>query len=392
MLFRSVTNRIGDDAELKVRGQFGSYNERDVIVSAKTPLGDHWGVGFAIAKYDHDGYGTNTNTGADNYNKDMTAARLSVDFAPTDDLFFRLSGDWIQDDSNIRNGHREMAPIPSGIYDTAAAESDNEVVTRGVSLTGQWNYSDTLTFKSITAYRSGHTDGVIDFDSLPAPTLDIPAHYGDHQFSQEFQALISHDRLNGVIGYYYLSATAEGAFDTVVGNFNLTTLTLGYVDTTSHAFFADFSYDVTDQLQVSVGGRYTHDEKEGHVFRRQYLGIRSPYFGNAAAVPLGIRTDYTDTKSWGQFTPRLSVSYKFTPDVTGYASWSKGFKSGGFDMRGDAVAYPDTVKGYDPETVTSTEVGLKGSLFDHRLSFATDIFLAKYKDQQITTQIGRAHV
>ncbi|MFX5839804.1 hypothetical protein ABTE60_21060, partial [Acinetobacter baumannii] len=85
------------------------------------------------------------------------------------------------------------------------------------------------------------------------------------QFSQEFQVLVSAGRLNGVAGVYYMDANASGAFDTVVGLANLTTLTSGSVATKSYAVFADFSYDVTDALSVSVGGRFTKDEKEGTV-------------------------------------------------------------------------------------------------------------------------------
>jgi iron complex outermembrane receptor protein len=247
--------------------------------------------------------------------------------------------------------------------------------------------SDMFTFKSITAYREGLTRGNIDFDNLPQPILDIPAAYDDDQFSQEFQVLVSAGRLNGVAGVFYMDANASGAFDTVVGLANLTTLTSGSVATKSYAAFADFSYDFTDALSVSVGGRFTKDEKEGTVFRQQYLGIRSPYFGNNAAVPLGApRTNYTRTREFEKFTPRVSVNYKFGPDLTAYASWGEGFKSGGFDMRGDAVLYPATVNGYAPETVETYEIGLKGSLLDRRLTFATAIFDSSYENQQITTQ------
>jgi len=194
------------------------------------------------------------------------------------------------------------------------------------------------------------------------------------------------DRWSGVAGVFYLDASASGAFDTVVGLANLTTLTAGSVDTKSWSVFGDLTYDVTEDLSVSVGGRFTHDEKTGTVFRQQYLGIRSPFFGNPAATPLGApRTNYTDTRDFEEFTPRVSVSYEISPDLTTYASWGRGFKSGGFDMRGDAVLYPDTVDGYDPETVETIEIGLKGRLFD-RFSFATAIFDSSYEDQQITTQ------
>jgi len=384
-----VTKRIdADEPQGQVRASYGSYNQRDLVASAELPFNDKFAVSAAVARYLRDGYGTNLNTGNEHYNKDVTAARFSAEWTPTDNLFFRLAGDIVKDDSNARHGHRELAPSPADVYDTNAGAGDaNRVESKGLSLTGEWNVNEWLTLKSVTAQRDGLTRGNIDFDNLPAPILDIPARYDDDQFSQEFQAVFSGDRWSGVAGVYYLDATASGAFDTVLGLANLTTLTSGSVDTKSYAVFGDFSYDVTDALSVSVGARWTHDEKTGTVFRRQYLGIRSPGFGNGAAVPIAApRTDYTATKEFEKFTPRVSVSYKLTPNLTTYVSWGEGFKSGGFDMRGDAVLYPDTVKGYRPETVETWEIGLKGSLFDNRLNFATAIYDSSYEDQQITTQ------
>jgi iron complex outermembrane receptor protein len=382
-----VTRRIGDDPEISLQGAYGSYNQFDAIANVSGPVSDTVGISFAAARYLRDGFGENLNTGTEHYNKDVTAARASLEWTPTDSLFFRLAADWVQDSSNARHGHREFAPIPADEYDTNAGAGDkNSVESRGISLTGEWTVNDWLTLKSITAYRDGSTRGNIDFDNLPSPILDIPAQYDDDQFSQEFQALFQADRWSGVAGVYYLDASASGAFDTVVGLFNLTTLTAGSVDTKSWSLFGDLTYDLTDQLSISAGGRFTHDEKTGTVFRQQYLGIRSPFFGNASATPLGgPRTDYTDTRDFEEFTPRVSISYEISPDLTTYASWGRGFKSGGFDMRGDAVLYPDTVNGYDPETVETVEIGLKGRLFD-RFSFATAIFDSSYEDQQITTQ------
>ena len=384
-----VTNRIdAQEPEGRIRAAYGSYNQREFIGSAELPFSDTFKVSGAVARYLRDGYGTNLNTGNDHYNKDVTAFRGSAEWTPSDNLFFRLAADLVNDDSNARHGHRQVAPTPSDPYDTNAGAGDkNKVQTRGLSLTGEWNASEVLTFKSITAYRDGYTRGNIDFDNLPDPILDIPASYDDNQFSQEFQVLFNTDRLSGVAGVYYLDADASGAFDTVIGLANLTTLTAGSVATKSYAVFGDLNYQFTDALSVSVGGRYTHDEKTGTVFRQQYVGIRSPYFHNNSAILLGgPRTDYTESREFEKFTPRASVSYKLNDDLTAYASWGQGFKSGGFDMRGDAVLYPDTVLGYAPETVETFEIGLKGSLLDRRLTFATAIFDSSYEDQQITTQ------
>ena len=76
-------------------------------------------------------------------------------------------------------------------------------------------------------------------------------------------------------------------------------------------------------------------------------------------------TNFRGKETFKKFTPKATLSFKPNPDSTLYASYSQGFKSGGFDMRGDAVAYPDTVDGYDAEIVDGFEVGLKGTLFTH---------------------------
>jgi iron complex outermembrane receptor protein len=394
-----VTAKIQGEPEIKLKGNFGSYDQRDVIASAKGMVTDNLGLGLTWATFNRDGFGKNLTTGAEHYDKDVVAARATVELTPTDNLFFRLSGDIVTDRSNPRHGHRETpgltatgAPIPTAVvlddvYDTRAGAGDkNHVEARGVSFLGEWKASESLTFKSITAYRAGETEGVIDFDNEPAALLDIPARYNDHQFTQEFQALYTSDRLQGVFGLYYLNATAAGAFDTVVGQANLSIATAGHVDTKSYSAFADVSYDLTDQLSISVGGRYTKDKKSAQVYRQNFTGLKSPLFGNPTAIPGLVRSNFTSSDSYERFTPRVSVSYDWTPEVTTYASFSQGFKSGGFDMRADAILTPSSVNGYDPEKVDSYEAGLKGYFFDGRLSLNSAFFYSKYKDQQVTLQ------
>src|SRR5690606_15655325 len=274
-----VTSRLDPDApELTLRGAYGSYNQIDLLAQGSVPVTDKLRIGGAVASYNRDGYGENLNTGAEHYDKDVLAGRVSVEFQPTDTTFFRLAYDRVEDRSNPRHGHREKAGVgpgagvPGSVYDTYAGLGDrNKVTTEGVSLTAQVDLNDVWTVKSITAYRSGDTDTLIDFDNTPAPTLDVPAIYGDHQFTQEFQALFSTDRIQGVAGIFYLDGTASGAFDTIAQNFGIVIGTAGYVKTTSIALFTDINLDLTERLHLGLGARYTVDDKTGHVFRANYL-------------------------------------------------------------------------------------------------------------------------
>lgn len=390
-----VTSRLSQDPELTLRGAYGSYNQIDLLASGSVPLADNFRIGGAIASYQRDGYGSNLNTGAEHYDKDVLAGRVSAEWEPRDDVSIRLAYDRVEDNSSPRHGHREFAGvgpgagIPDSVYDTyAGIGDDNSVESEGFSATLEAQLNDNWTFKSITAYREGRTDTVIDFDNTPAPTLDIPAYYADEQFTQEFQFLFDTDRVQGVLGFFYLDGTAEGAFDTVLGAAGIAIGTGGSVETQSFAVFADVNLDFTDRLHLGLGVRATQDTKTGDVFRATYLGaVRTPLTGGAAAVPLVINTDYTNAKDFTDVSPRIALSYDLSDELTGYASWSSGFKSGGFDMRGDASLTPDTVNGYDPETVDSIELGLKGSAFDRRLSFSSALFHNTYHDQQVTTQV-----
>ncbi|WP_308911899.1 TonB-dependent receptor [Pseudokordiimonas caeni] len=423
-----ITRRLGQEPSFKVRTNLGNYEQRDLVASGSVPLGNKVALGAAVGWYNRDGYGTNHFTGAETNNKKSFAARLTLEATPSENLFFRLSADRTDDDSNTNHGHREAAvpadwavlpavlpgyspsaePVPAGAfpvqankYDTWAGLGDEgEVITQGLSGLVEWTLSDSLTFKSITAYRDGVTHGTgIDFDGTPAPILDISAGgtvYDDHQFSEELQLVIQRDSWSGILGAYYLDALATGQYDTILGigaaaipgvpTPHLTQGTSGEVDTKSIALFGDFDFDIGERWNLSLGGRWTRDKKEGTVFKANYLGLGSPISGVNSSILIQTLTDYTRELTFEEFTPRVSLSYALADDMNVYAAYSRGFKSGGFDMRGDATATPATQEGYEPETVDSFEIGLKGNVLDGRLSFAGAIFHTLYDGQQVTSQ------
>ena len=379
----------------------GSFNQRDLIVSGSVPLSSSFAIGAAVADLKHDGYGKNLLTGAQQYNKDVLAYRVSALFKPNADFSATFNYDNYLDKSNARHGHREVVALgaspaftnpaygnpPAGLYDTYAGLGDkNRVKNDGESIAMEYKLNDQITLKSITSARKGSTQTNIDFDNTPAKLLDVPAKYDDTQETQEFQLLYSGQNWSTVAGLYYLNATASGAFDTIVSNGGATVATAGKVRTQSVAAFFDASLKLSDKLSISFGGRGTDDKKRGSVYRATYLGSPSPFFGGTQSAAFLLRTNYTNTRKFSRFTPKASLSYKFNSDVTGYMSIGEGFKSGGFDMRGDAIFTPSTVNGYAPETVVTSEAGLKGTAFDHHLNFGTAIFHSDYTDMQITHQ------
>ena len=395
-----VTRRMGDGPDLKAKVNIGTFNQADLVVSGSTPLSDSFAVGGAIAKYTRDGYGTNLNTGAEHYDKDVLAYRISAEWTPTDSFFVRAAYDRTEDDSNAKHGHRLLPsadgtlPVTSNVFDTRAGlGDDNSVETEGYSLTAEWTVSDAVTLKSITAYREGETTTPIDFDALPQPDFDVPAIYMDDQFSQEFQLLYSGDRINGVAGIYYLDGNASGAFDVILGGLGVTVYQAGDQKKENFSIYGDFTYDFNDQWALTVGGRYTEDETTADVLRELWLGLGSGTFdsSNATSVLLATQTDFQGlTRSDEEFTPRVSLSYKPTDNLNLYATFAQGFKAGGFDPRARADLDPLGLseQGFGPEFVDSYEIGAKGTFFDNALTLNAAIFFAEYSDQQITVQSG----
>lgn len=395
-----VTRRMGDEPDLKAKVNLGTFNQADVIVSGSTPLSDTFSVGGAVAKYTRDGFGENLNTGAEHYNKDVLAYRVSAEWAPSADFFLRASYDRSEDDSNAKHGHRLIPsadgtlPVTSDVFDTRAGlGDDNSVETEGYSLTAEWTVNDLVTLKSITAYREGETKTPIDFDALPQADFDVPAVYFDDQFSQEFQLLYSGDRINGIAGIYYLDGNASGAFDVILGGLGLTVFQGGDQQKENFSIYGDATYDFNDQWALTVGGRYTKDETTADVLRELWLGQGSGTFdpSNTASTFFVTQTDFQGlTRSDEEFTPRVSLSYKPTDNLNLYATYAQGFKAGGFDPRARADLDPLGLseQGFGPESVDSYELGAKGSFFDNALNLNAAIFFAEYSDQQVTVQSG----
>ena len=412
-----VTRRINPkNAEVSLRATYGNYNEADGVVTASTPITNNFRVGGSLARLSHDGFGHNLTNGLGNYNKDVYAARVSAELEPVSDLSLRFSSDYVKDNSNPRNGSRLIpglqsgAPVLASVYDTRAGLNTpkQSIEAYGFSGIAELKLSSSFTLKSITAYRRDTTSTSIDFDSLPAQDVDVPAIYKNKQFSQEGQLLYSSDRLNGLVGIYYLDATAFNIFDVIldttgrpIGLPGLTASTLGNVGTKTWSVFGDFTFDVADRLSVSAGGRYTNDQRTARIFRRNLIGGASPDLGGTG-VQLGNPTsDFDGTATFKQFTPHASISFKPTPNHNIYASYSQGFKGGGFDPRGLTTAAPDTNGNgtrdpqeiynfllFKPEKVDSYELGWKAKLLDNRVNFSLASFYANYTDVQIPSSVG----
>ena len=408
-----VTRRLGSETEGRVRASVGSYGQTDLVGTFSTPLSDSFRVGATVASFQRDGYGDNVFTGGEQYDKDIVGYRLSAEWDLSDSVLVRFSYDDTDDQSSAVAGHRPYgavtysAPVLSSVWDTRAGASEaatgsttgingnNQVEAKGWSVSVDWAVNDQLTLRSITSDREDYTESVIDFDSLPTFDFDAPVIYDNEQFSQEFQALWNTDRLNAVVGVYYLDSSAANDFDVVLGTLGvvafgapLTAYTGGVVDTKALSVFGDLTYAITDRLSFAFGLRYTDDERSADIFRASYLGAQSPAFGNSSAIFLAATSDYEASKTYTQTSPRFSVSYAMSDDTNVYANFSQGWKAGSFDPRGANFSTPEVAKGFDDEQLDSYEIGLKTTWLDGRAVTNVALFYSEYTDMQIPGSVG----
>jgi len=415
-----VTRRIRTDGpHFSIQGNVGTHDQADLIVSVSTPLTQGLLVGVAGARLSNNGFGKNLTNGLRNYNKDVFAARGTIEFVPSDTIFIRVAADKTWDDSNPKGGHRLFPnlctttgtfgcagnfPVLDNVFDTQGGLNDPEQKVRawGVSLWGEAELTDWLKFRNITAYRKDVGFTPIDFDALPFADVDVPAIYRNHQFSQELQLVVDKGHLQGVAGFYYLNARARNIFDvrlyTTLAGF--TQGTTGDIRTKTWAIFGDFTYDFSPQWAVSLGGRYTNDKRDALITKKNFVNGGQPglggSFGFGNGIVASVLSNFDGSRTDKAFTPRASINFKPTPNHNIYLSYSRGFKGGGFDPRGNTTNAPGNTPttpptaqqiydfmAFDPEKVDSFELGWKASLFNRRLQLATAIFDAEYKDVQV---------
>ena len=408
-----VTRRLSDEFDMRVKGSFGNYAQRDLVATVSAPLSEDFRVGATVASFQRDGFGDNRFTGGEQYDKDIVGYRLSAEWDASDDVLVRFSYDDTTDESSAVAGYRPFAantidaPPLSDVRDTRAGASEaetgtttgiggrNQVESDGMSLSIEWTVSDNLTLRSITADREDYTESVIDFDSLSVADFDAPVIYENEQFSQEFQALMSGDNWNAIAGAYYLDSKAANDFDVVLGTLGvvafgapLTAYTGGVVETEAWSVYGDVTYDVSDRLSVAFGLRYTEDERTADIFRASYLGLQSPAFGNDDAIFLSASSDYEASRTFNNTSPRLNVAYAMSDTTNVYATYSEGWKAGSFDPRGANFSTPAVEQGFEDETLTSFEFGLKTTWLDGRAVTNIAVFMSDYEDMQIPGSVG----
>jgi iron complex outermembrane receptor protein len=405
----------------RVAGQIGSYGEHQVEGMVNVPVNDRFAVRAAVLANDTDGFVKNLRDGKTYGEKETAEGRLSAKWMPTDDLtwtvradYARTSGDGValnQVDSSTASPAQIAAytarlggnPTTLGYPPSFTANqrfANLNLTDRqwGVASDLSWAFGGGYTLRMINAYRdwrNQQSDGDVVFTTLDLLTRD--ASFDSEAQSHELQLISPKGALLGgkldfVAGLYYFDEDYKIAEDFNVGSqfcgfaappaLQAACATFPKIDAaqtrfaqsaTSKAVYAQANFAVTDTLDLILGARETWDDKSG-TFRQV---TTNPLLAASLRAPETPNQKFDDSKpNW-----RASLNWRPTDDVTAFVTYSTGYKSGGLNSAGGAVALGQR-RLFSSETSKDWEAGVKSVLFDRRMLLNATLYQTKLDDFQ----------
>lgn len=371
------------------------------------PISDRVSARLAINHESHDGYAHNVVRDEELEDLESTAVRGTLAWEISDTMRLTLTADASKTDSGGSSRHAVDDPnVPGFGFITPNISADPRTnyspyeqfanrETSGVTARFEWDIGN-LSLIYLAGLRNG--EGNIAWTqagagSPPSITDSTLRQYEDYQgLTQEIRLQSDPEkRLRWSTGLYYLKEEVQRhsrntAISFLPGGPGSTRDTLDgdnqYIassETTSYGVFGEFEYDLMPNLTLSVGGRYTTDEKKLDS-RAEILSLGLP--GDLySPAPLLEEYHITPSQDWSEFTPRVGLQWKPTDDVLVYAAYSTGYKGGGWQG-----ASPDAAaasKAYDPETATSWELGIKADWLNGRLRTNLAAFRTDFEDLQV---------
>jgi iron complex outermembrane receptor protein len=392
-----------------IEGSIGNYDYNQLKASLTGPLVDGLLAARLTAFETHrDGVLPNTTTGGSDNSVGRSGARLQFLFTPTPKLTLRLIGDYsIEDDTCCVSVLKSVLPasLSASTANTLAAfaalgytpvasthstriNSPQDMLTDQHSLSAQIDYDlGWADFTSISAYRYWHFHPLQDSDGTPLDIIQVNvAQTKDTQYSQEFRLASKPGRFSWQVGAYLFNqdltdhyilnqfgSDAQAFYSLYSGKTPSPAIKAGsqYIGDTSavsdsYAIFGQGNFKITDQLILTAGVRETYDTRHGITNAGGVYDVGTPYaatsiaFHDNAAIS-GANTSYL-----------VSLSYKITPDILAYVSYSTGYQAAGMNLNSAPLAGQSIVVA--PELVTDVEGGIKSSLFDHRVVLNLDVF------------------
>jgi iron complex outermembrane recepter protein len=281
-------------------------------------------------------------------------------------------------------------PVPGGPATTAPAPwkptvipPRNYITQWGTALTIDWDISDELVFKSISTYREYDSRFTWDEDGSPFALNQLDNRLDNWQLTQEFRLNGTAGPVDYTVGAYYLDQNSHYEARVTL-NYALIDFVHGPDPTPADtkAGFATASWHLSDDFTLSGGVRYSKEYKSYTHHRHNPDGSDiiggppgSQYNWRLAGIE-GLTAEFKDDRTdW-----RVALGYNVGDDSLVYASASTGYKGGGVNPR---PFFPEQLKTFDSEELTSYELGWKSDLLDNTLRLNAAVFFTKYDNIQL---------
>ncbi|PWR18260.1 TonB-dependent receptor [Zavarzinia compransoris] len=371
-----VTKRPSQVPTGSIEVSYGSYNQFDINGFISAPIvPNKLAASLAVIHRQRDGitFASNQNTWVNDRN--YTAERLKLLFTPTDDLEFELSADNVNDDSGpfYPAGVPTATGVVGDIFATGSTlPSDSNSDTWGISLTGRYKLQD-WTLSSISAYRNLDYGTIIANHAVANFALTSGIYVDNYSLSQEFNATYQGKDFTAVGGLFYFQEHTD--FEVPVGS---NPKEHSIQDTYNYAAYGQVTYHLTDRLGLIGGLRYTRDTKD----------LWNYYYEPTPAVP--VRYPLEGSRTWDGLTPKLGIEFQATPEFFTYATFTSGFKAGGWNRIGPTVNSGQLIYSlfdFDPENVNAYEIGGKYQSPDKRFVLNVAGYVNDVTDLHVTQQI-----
>jgi len=390
---RVISKAPTDYFEGRIAGSIGSFDHRGLEAMVSGPLAEGIRGRLVLQSDKNDGFVRNTDRSRPNLNdRDQVFARAKLEWDISDNLLMKLNGYYAKkkDYDGLAFMSIYETPYQTGLavggtpgkdfYSTSVAlYPDREFEIRNYGVTLRFDYTlGNLTLSSITGYNDDKFSGPSDLDTTE---LELAAVFTrsatTEDFSQEFQVVSDYTgRFNFTSGLFLYQS--EATYDYALRGDFISESPIGSYDAVeiqSIAPYGEIYYDVTDKWKLTLGARYTYEEKK--LADHQFFMADS--FEGARSNRTILFDQPSNTLYFKEFTPRAVLSFQPTDDVMLYASLSRGFKSGGYSTPHPSPTLVDEV---DTETLDAFELGWKTS-FAGRVTFNGAIFHYDYKDLQV---------
>lgn len=390
VVLKDPSETMGGFAEVGV----GRWSEVMFRGSVDLPVSDKILTKFSAYHIQDDGWLENTLDGGDYNSKDSLGFRADIRIMPTDEITWDLSFDYVEDEETAT--HSKLAGddritstalitgLPPAIFDFGlnpvnfaqkAGGYGNEI--ESFSLVSNLGFSLGIGDANlIIGYRDLEQSFLLNFPNATSDDFFWIDNVGEHdQLTAELKwtAELFDGKVDFVSGIFFMDEDNETDFaDYLFGAFLLADRVIDN-STTGYAVYAQGDIDIGEKGTLTLGLRYTDEEKE--------IGLRDNT-GNNVLTTAGLIAAGVPTKQDEQIvTPRIAFSYNFQDNVMGYVSATRGFKSGGWNARGTAAV---AFQPFGPETLWSYEGGLRADLLDDRLRINATVFQTDLDDLQTT--------